>query len=35
MREALQAGDAAGGAPPISAGETEVKAQVTLTAVLK
>lgn len=33
MREALQASDAA--APPISAGQTEIRAQVTLTAVLK
>jgi uncharacterized protein len=34
MREALQAGDAAA-APPISAGQTEIRAHVTLTAVLK
>jgi hypothetical protein len=35
MREALQAGDAASAAPPISTGETEIRARVTLTAVLK
>jgi uncharacterized protein YggE len=35
MREALQAGDAAAAAPPISTGETEIRARVTLTAVLK
>jgi hypothetical protein len=35
MREAFQAGDAASAAPPISAGQTEIKANVTLTAVLK
>jgi uncharacterized protein YggE len=34
MREAFQAGDAAA-APPISAGQTEIRAHVTLTAVLK
>jgi uncharacterized protein YggE len=33
-RESLQAADAAA-APPISAGQTEIRAQVTLTAVLK
>src|SRR5687767_2460306 len=33
MREALQAGDASA-APPISAGQTEIRAHVTLTAVL-
>jgi uncharacterized protein YggE len=34
LREALQA-DVASTAPPISAGQTEIRAQVTLTAVLK
>jgi hypothetical protein len=34
MREAAQAADAAF-APPISAGQTEIRAQVTITAVLK
>lgn len=34
MREAAQSADAAA-APPISAGQTEIRAQVTLTAVLK
>jgi uncharacterized protein YggE len=34
FREALQTADAAA-APPISAGQTEIRAQVTLTAVLK
>lgn len=35
MREAAQAGDLAAAVPPISAGQTEIRAQVTLTAVLK
>lgn len=35
MREALQIADAAGAPPPISAGQTEIRAHVTLTAVLK
>lgn len=35
MREALQAGDVAASAPPISTGETEIRARVTLTAGLK
>jgi hypothetical protein len=35
MREAFQASDAAAAAPPISAGETEIRSQVTVTAVLK
>jgi uncharacterized protein YggE len=35
MREALQVGDAAASAPPISAGQTEIRAHVTVTAVLK
>ena len=35
MREALQAGDAAAAVPPISAGQTEIRARVTLTAVIK
>ena len=34
MREAAQAGDASS-APPISAGQTEIRAHVTITAVLK
>ena len=34
-REAVQVGDAAAAPPPISAGETEITAHVTLTAVLK
>lgn len=35
MRDAAQAGDAASFAPPISVGQTEIRAHVTLTAVLK
>jgi uncharacterized protein len=35
MREALQAGDVAGAAPPISTGQSEIRARVTLTATLK
>jgi uncharacterized protein len=35
MRESLQVGDVAAAAPPISAGETEIRAHVTVTAVLK
>ena len=35
MREALQVGDAAASAPPISAGQSEIRAHVTLTAVLR
>jgi uncharacterized protein len=35
MREAAQAGDVAFAPPPISAGQTEIRAQVTITAVLK
>ena len=35
MRQAVQVGDAASAAPPISAGQTEIRARVTLTTVLK
>jgi uncharacterized protein len=35
VREAAQAGDIASAVPPISAGQTEIRARVTITAVLK